>query len=66
MILESRKRWWHAIMPPSEATHSTSWATQRKCQRTLTTPSNEHVCEIVGEHYQHVCVDPECGFRWAA
>lgn len=38
----------------------------RPCTQEVTTASGTHPCKERGEHYQHACVDPDCGFRWAA
>ena len=66
MIIVKKKRWWHALVAPSAGNHETSWAPQRKCKRTLTTSVAEHVCEKVGEHWDHECVGADCKFKWAA
>lgn len=51
------------VFPKTEG--GRSWSASNPCPQEITTASGTHVCKKKGEHWQHLCVDPDCGFRWA-
>lgn len=61
MALRLRSKWALLFGEPT----GPGWGANRPCQEEVKTASGVHPCKERGDHWEHTCVDPDCGFRWA-